>query len=56
VSALRRDRLGAGAMIEFLTGMALFLAVLALMGLLAEWWDGRERRAARKRNRARPWR
>jgi len=37
----------------FAAGMGLFLLVLVLLGVIA---DGAERREARKRNRARPWR
>jgi len=37
----------------FAAGLGLFLLGLVLLGVIA---DGAERREARKRNRARPWR
>ena len=44
---------GARSMIDLLVLMVPFLFVLVLMGAAADWWDGRERRDARKRNHAR---
>jgi hypothetical protein len=43
-------------MIEFLIGIVVCLLALAVLATIADWIDGRERRAARKRNQARPWR
>lgn len=37
----------------FAAGLGLFLAGLVVMGLIADWYD---RRDARRRNQARPWR
>jgi hypothetical protein len=42
--------------IEFLIGMALFLFLLVVLGICADSWDARERRDAKRRNQARPWR
>lgn len=43
-------------MIEFVAGLGLFILLLAVIGAVADWWESPERRDARERNQARPWR
>lgn len=40
-------------MTEWIVGLALFIALLFSLAALADWWDARERREARRRNHAR---
>ena len=37
-------------MIDLLVMALPFLALFVVLGLIADWWDGRERRDARRRN------
>lgn len=40
-------------MTAFIATLGIFLAVLAVLAAVADWWDGRETRDARRRNHAR---
>lgn len=35
----------------FIAGGAVFVGLLAVLGMVADWWDRREQRDARRRNR-----
>ena len=39
----------------FALGLLLFISLLLALGVCADSWDARERRAARRRNQAHPW-